>query len=80
MVNTQEEVAQDIQLQVLIKDIKNSNNVFSAELGTYLFKKYCKRQNLQYCQPAMCPFKTTNNCDCTNLRANIAKDYDIKVL
>jgi hypothetical protein len=80
MLETLEEVAQDIQLQLLIKNIKNSNNVLSPELSNYLFKKYCKRKKLQYCQPAMCPFKTTDNCACTDMRAYIAKVYDIKIL
>jgi hypothetical protein len=80
MLNAQEEIAHDRQLHISIKDIKNSNNVFSADLSSYLFNKYCKRKNLQYCQPAMCPFKTMDNCDCTDLRTSIAKDYNIKFL
>jgi hypothetical protein len=80
MLDAHKEIMEDPKLQALIDEIKNRDNVLSHELSTYLFKKYCKRDQLEYCQPAMCPFRSMNTCDCTNLKNYILKAFNMKRL
>lgn len=74
------EILEDVKLQTMIAGIKNNDNILSRELSDYLFKKYCKRKNLEYCQPAMCPFRAVDNCDCTNLKNYILKEFNMRML
>lgn len=80
MLDLEKEIDEDNILQAMISAIKSNNNVISHDLQQYLFKKYCKRANLDYCQPAMCPFRSMNNCDCTNLKNYILKEYNLKLI